>query len=32
MVDGKHFFDQPVKNDKVTNENITKITTGQRDD
>ena len=29
MTDGEHFFDQPVKNDKVTNENIRKITTGQ---
>ena len=32
MIDGKTFFDQPVKNDKVTNENIIKIATGQGDD
>ena len=32
MVDGKNFFDQPVKNDKVTYENIRKITIGQGDD
>ena len=32
MLDGKNFFDQPVKNDKVTYENIRKITIGQRDD
>ena len=32
MIDGKNFFDQPVKNDKVTYENITKIATGQGDD
>ena len=32
MIDGKNFFDQPVKNDKVTHENIRKITTGQGDD
>ena len=32
MIDGKNFFDQPVKNDKVTYENIRKITTGQEDD
>ena len=29
---GKNFFDQPVKNDKVTYENIRKVTIGQRDD
>ena len=29
MVDGKNFFDQPVENNKVTNENIA---TGQGDD
>ena len=28
----KNFFDQPVKNDKVTYENIRKIATGQGDD
>ena len=32
MIDGKNFFDQPVKNDKVTYENIKKIATGQGDD
>ena len=32
MIDGKSFFDQPVKNDKITYENIRKITTGQGDD
>ena len=32
MIDGKNVFDQPVKNDKVTFENITKIATGQGDD
>ena len=32
MINGKTFFDQPVKNDKVTNENIMKIATGQGDD
>ena len=32
MIDGKNVFDQPVKNDKVTYENIRKITTGQGDD
>ena len=31
-MDGKNFFDQPVKNDKVMYENIRKITTGQGDD
>ena len=29
MIDGKIFFDQPVKNNKVTYKNIRKITTGQ---
>ena len=28
----KKFFDQPVKNDKITYENIRKIATGQGDD
>ena len=28
----KNFFDQPIKNDKTTYENIRKITTGQGDD
>ena len=32
MIDGKNFFDQPVKNDKVTYENIRKIAAGQGDD
>ena len=25
MIDGKNFFDQPIKNDKITNENIGKL-------
>ena len=32
MIDGKNFFDQPVKNNKVTYKNIRKNTIGQRDD
>ena len=32
MIDGKSIFDQPVKNDKITYENIRKIATGQGDD
>ena len=32
LIDGKNFFDQPVKNDKVTYENIRKIIIGQGDD
>ena len=32
IIDEKNFFDQPVKNDKVTYENIRKIATGQGDD
>ena len=32
MIDGKNFYDQPVRNDKVTYENIRKIATGQGDD
>ena len=32
MIDGKNFFDQPVKNDKVTYENIRKTTIVQGDD
>ena len=32
MINGKNFFDQPAKNDKVTYENIRKISTGQGDD
>ena len=31
MVDGKNLFDQPVKNNKLTYENIRKIGTGQGD-
>ena len=31
MIDRKHFFNQPVKNNKITYENIRKITTGQGD-
>ena len=32
MIDGRNFFDQPIKNDIQTYENIRKITTGQEDD
>ena len=32
MINGTNFFDQPVKNDKVTYGNIRKIATGQGDD
>ena len=32
MIDGKEFFYQPVKNDKVTYKNIRKIATGQGDE
>ena len=32
LIDGKNFFDQPVKNNKGTHENIRKIATGQGDD
>ena len=32
MIDGKNFFGQPVRNDKVTYENIRKIAIGQGDD
>ena len=28
----KYFFDQPIKNDKITYENTRKITTGQKGD
>ena len=31
MIDGKRFFDQPVKNDLITYENIRKLATGQGD-
>ena len=32
MIHGKNFFDQPIRNDKVTYENIRKIAIGQGDD
>ena len=32
MIDGKNFFDQPIKNDKIAYENIRKIAAGQGDD
>ena len=32
MINGENFFDQPIKNDKVTYENIRKIAIGQGDD
>ena len=32
MIDGKNFFDQPVKNNKITYNNIRKNATGQGDD
>ena len=32
MIDGQKFFDQPVRNDLITNDNIQKIATGQGDD
>ena len=32
MIDGKNFFDQPIKNNKVTYEIIRKIASSQRDD
>ena len=31
IIDGKNFFDQPVKNNKITYENIRKVATGQGD-
>ena len=31
MINGENFFDQPIKNNKVTYENIRKITTGKGD-
>ena len=31
VINGENFFDQPIKNNKVTYENIRKIATGQRD-
>ena len=32
MINGENFFDQPIKNNKVTYENIRKIATGYGDD
>ena len=32
MINGENFFDQPIKNNKVTHGNIRKIATGQGDD
>ena len=32
MINGENAFDQPIKNNKVTYENIRKIVTGQGDD
>ena len=32
MIDGKNFFVQPIKNNKIAYENIRKVATGQRDD
>ena len=32
MIDGKNFLNQPIKNDKITYENIRKIATSQGDD
>ena len=32
MIDGRNFYDQPVINDWITNDNIRKIVTGQGDD
>ena len=32
MIDGKNFFDQPIKNNLRTYDNIRKIATGQPDD
>ena len=32
MVNGENFFDHPIKDDKVTYENIRKVATGRRDD
>ena len=31
MIDGQNVFDQPIKNDQITCDNIPKITTGQGD-
>ena len=32
VINGKNFFDQPIKNDKISYNNITKIATGQKGD
>ena len=32
MINGENFFDQPIKNNKITYKNIRKIATGQGDD
>ena len=32
MTNGKNFFDQPIRNNKITYENIRKIVTGQGND
>ena len=32
MIDGRNFFDKPIRNDLKTNDNIKKIATGQIDD
>ena len=32
IIDGRNFFDQPIKNDLKTYDNIKKIVTGQGDD
>ena len=32
MINGVNFFDQPIKNNKATYENIRKIATGEEDD
>ena len=32
MINGENFFDQPIKNNKITYDNIRKITTGKGDD
>ena len=32
MINGENFFDQPIKNNKITYENIRKFATGQGDD
>ena len=32
MIDGKFFFDQPIKNNKIPYDNIRKIANGQGDD